>query len=124
MNFITCLDRVENLIKRKEYDKAWSEANSSLLNLKKAGDEMWFAMYHQLAVISAKEKRWFDALYQTACVIYYLDGFGGKTREKNVINWLKKIKREDKLDEFMKISLNNEPINSRLLLDKLFNNKK
>jgi hypothetical protein len=123
MNFITCLNRVENLIKRKEYDKAWGEANSSLLNLKKAGDEMWFAMYHQLAVISAKEKRWSDALYQTACVIYYLGGFGGKTREKLVINWLKKIKREDKLDEFMEISLKNEPTKSRPILYMLFNDK-
>lgn len=108
MSFTLCLDKITELIKRKEYDKAWSEANFSLLELKKSNNDSWYMMYYQMAIICAKEKKWLDALCFMGYVIFYLETCG-ISHEKFILRMLKKIKKEDKMNDFIALSLVNPP---------------
>lgn len=108
MNFIECLDKIEELIKRKEYNKAWSEANFSLQELKKSNSDSWYMMYYQMAIICAKEKKWLDALSFMGYVIFYLKGCG-ISHEKFILRILKKIKKEDKISDFIALALAKSP---------------
>lgn len=121
MSFSSDLYKIERLIKDKKYDKAHNLANSFLISYKESKNEMWVAFYHQLAIISAKEKNWFDALYQSACLIHNIGGFGGRTRERNIKLWLHKLKKSEKLREYMTIAVRESPNDAKSLLENLIN---
>lgn len=112
-NFISYLDKIESLVKAKQYDKAWSIANEGLIKIK---GENRYMMYYQMAEIVAREKKWFDALEKMGFVIYYLKGLGGTSHKKFVLRLLKKFKKEDLLEEYVRLSERTHPrdLNPRL----------
>ena len=107
--FINYLDEIQRLIKGGNYDKAWGLANKALIDLLKDNDEMWFMMYYQMATILAREKKWQNALEKMGYVIHFLGGLGGATHEKFVLRLLKKFKKENRMDEYIKLALENKP---------------
>jgi len=109
--FLNYLNRIEQLIKNKKHDEAWRIANEGLLELAKDNNEMWFAMYYQMAIILAREKKWQNALEKMGYLVYYLKGVGGATHEKFILRLLKKIKKEDKFKEYIKLAIQEKPQN-------------
>ncbi|MBN1168982.1 hypothetical protein JXA63_03780 [Candidatus Woesebacteria bacterium] len=107
--FIEYLDKIQKLIKQKDYDKAWEVANEALIKLSNSKDDMWFMMYYQMSDILAREKRWFEALEKMGFVIHYLRGFGGQSHIKYTTRLLKKFDKEEFLDEFEKLAINIKP---------------
>lgn len=107
--FTNYLNKIEQLIKEKRYDNAWKLANEGLIGLLKEKDDMWFAMYYQMAIILAREKKWQNALEKMGYLIHYLGGIGGVTHEKFVLRLLKKFKKEDKFDEYIKLAIKEKP---------------
>lgn len=105
-DLIYYLDTIEKLIKVKQYDKAWSMANKGLLHIK--GDDR-FMMYYQMALIAAREKKWFNALEKMGFVIYYLKGLGGEGHRKFSLRLLKKIKKETLLMDYVKLAEQTHP---------------
>ena len=109
--FLNYLNKIEQLIKSKNYDEAWKIANEGLLELAKDNNEMWFAMYYQMAVILAREKKWQGALEKMGYLIHYLGGMGGTTHEKFILRLLKKCKKEDKFNKYIKLAIEEKPQN-------------
>lgn len=107
--FIKYLNKIEGLIKQKEYDKAWKMANEALIKLSNNKDDMWFMMYYQMSIILAREKRWLEALEKMGFVIHYLKGFGGQTHIKYTTRLLKKFDKENLVDEFEKLAISTKP---------------
>ena len=107
--FIYHLDKIEELIKHKRYDEAWKVANEGVIELSKNNDEMWFIMYYQMAVILSKEEKWQNALEKMGYMIHYFGGIGGITHEKFILRLLKKFKKENKFDEYIKLALEKKP---------------
>lgn len=103
--FIDYLNGIEKLTKEKKYDEAWKLANKGILELAKSNDEMWFMLYYQMAIILSKEKKWQNALEKMGYVIHYLGGLDGITHEKFILRLLKKIRKEDKFDEYVKLAI-------------------
>lgn len=118
-NFINYLNNIEALIKSKRYDEAWRFANEGLIKIK--GEDR-FMMYYQMAIITAKEKKWQNALEKMAFVIYYLGGLGGTSHRKFVIRLLKKLKKENLFENYIKLAQNNPPRSFSVKLSKLLNN--
>ena len=107
--FIHYLDKIEHLIKDKRYNEAWKLANEALIELVETKDELWFMMYYQMAIILARERRWQNALEKMGYVIHYSRGVGGVGHKKFVLRLLKKFKREDKFDEYIKLAIEKKP---------------
>lgn len=105
-DFVYYIDTIEKLIKAKQYDKAWSVANEGLFKIK---TEDRFMMYYQMALIAAKEKRWFNALEKMGFVVYYLKGLGGISHKRFVLRLLKKFKKEILLEEYVKLAERTHP---------------
>lgn len=107
-DFINYLDKIESLIKTRQYDKAWSVANEGLYKIK---TEDRFMMYYQMAIIAAREKRWLNALEKMGFVVYYLKGLGGISHKRFVLRLLKKFKKETLLEEYVKLAEKTHPRN-------------
>lgn len=105
-DFIGYLNTVESLMSAKQYDKAWSAANQGLVKIK--GEDR-FMMYYQMALITAREKRWFDALEKMGFVIYYLKGLGSMSHKKFALRLLKKFKKEALLAEYVNLAQRTHP---------------
>lgn len=118
-DFIDYLDRIKSFIKSKQYDKAWALANEGLFKIK-TEDE--FMMYYQMAIIAAREKRWFNALEKMGFVIYYLGRLGGIRHKKFVIRLLKKFEKESLLEEYVKLAKKTHPRNLATELSSLLEN--
>lgn len=116
--FINYLNRIEKLVKIRKYNEAWGLANEALIDLAKEKDEMWFMIYYQMAVILAREKKWQNALEKIGYVIHYLGGPGGITHERFILRLLKKFKKENKLNEYIKLAIENKPENFGRVLSK------
>lgn len=108
-DFIYYLDKIEYLIKDKRYNEAWKLVNEALIELAKNKDDSWFMMYYQMAVILTREKKWQNALEKMGYVIHYLRGVGGITHKKFILRLLKKFKKEDKFDEYIKLAIKEKP---------------
>jgi hypothetical protein len=117
--FINYLNKIKRLTKEKKYNDAWKLANEGITELSKDNDDLWFMMYYQMAIIAAKEKRWENALEKMSYMIHYLKGLGGTTHKKFVLRLLKKIGKEDKFDDYIKLSKEKDIKNIRLSLSKL-----
>ncbi len=115
-DFIDYSDEIESLIKTKQYDKAWATANEGLIKIK---TDDRFMMYYQMAVIVAREKKWFNALEKMGFVIFFLGGLGGITHKKFVIRLLKKFKKENLLEKYVKLARKTHPRNFATQLSNL-----
>ncbi len=107
-NFIDYLDRIELLIRSKQYDKAWRLANEGLIKIK--GEDKYM-MYYQMAIIVVREKKWFNALEKMGFVIYYLGRSGCVGHKKLIIRLLKKFKKENSFEEYVKLAKSTHPRN-------------
>jgi len=117
-SFIDYLNKIEALIKLKKYDEAWKLANEGLIKIK--GEDR-FMMYYQMAIITAKEKKWQSSLEKMGFVIYYLGGLGGASHKKFVIRILKKLKKENLFEDYIKLAQNNPPRSFSIKLSKFLN---
>ncbi len=108
-SFAKYLQEIDKLKKQRQYDKAWKLAHKALVDFLKRKDESWFMFYYQLADISAREKRWMDALFFMSLVTHYLQRLGGVTHEKFIKRLLKKYGKEDRLEDFIKFSIQTPP---------------
>lgn len=117
MDFITCLNNTEDLIKKKQFNKAWAEANRCLIGLIKQNDESWYMMYYQMAVIASREKKWKNALFQMGLTIHYLGRLGGATHEKFTLRLLKKFSKQEKLSEYEALAKSSSPEKFSKILD-------
>lgn len=106
--FSDYLDTVEKLIREKKYDKAWEAANEGLLGLMQAENESWYMMYYQMAIILAREKKWFQALEKMGFMVHYLGQLGGATHKKFVLRLLKKYGKED-IEGYVSLAVSKEP---------------
>lgn len=104
--FMSYLNKIQSLIRIKKYDRAWSVANEGLYKIK---TEDRFMMYYQMAVIAAREKKWFDALEKMGFVIYHLEGLGGMSHKRFVVRLLKKFNKEVFWEEYVKLAKNTLP---------------
>jgi hypothetical protein len=118
-DFIDYLDRIKSLIKSKQYDKAWALANEGLYKIK-TGDR--FMMYYQMAIIVAREKKWFNALEKMGFVIYYLGRLGGISHKKFIIRLLKKFEKENLFEEYVKLAKKTHPRDFAMELSSLLEN--
>jgi len=116
--FINYLNKIERLVKIRGYNEAWALANKALMDLVKDKDEMWFMIYYQMAIILAKEKKWQNALEKMGYMIHYSGGLGGITHERFILRLLKKFKKENKLNEYIKLAIENKPENFGSVLSK------
>lgn len=56
VGFTSYLTQIKRIIKDKKYDEAYRKANEALTVLTEKGDDNWYMMYYQMAIILAKEK--------------------------------------------------------------------
>ncbi|MDT0685589.1 hypothetical protein [Autumnicola psychrophila] len=107
-NFEIYILEVIDLKKKKQYDLAWRKANEYMLKLVQEGHEMWYMLYHQMADILAREKKWYEALKQMTYTFHYLGKVGGITHQRFIEKLLKKVDKSSYFDEFVKISIDPE----------------
>ena len=79
-------------------------------------------MYYQMAIIAAREKKWFNALEKMGFVIYYLGRLGGVSHKKFVIRLLKKFEKESLFEEYVKLAKRTHPRNLAIELSSLLKN--
>lgn len=105
-DLIMFLDKINRLIKNKDFDNAWKVANKGLIDI---DGENKYLMYYQMAIILSKEKKWADALEKMGFVIYYLKRVGGTTHNNFIIRLLKKVNKEKEVDVYIKLAVTNPP---------------
>ena len=119
--FTQYLKELETLKKAGEFNEAWKLANLAMADFVKRGDEYWYDFYYQMADISAREKKWENALFHMGLITHYLKRIGGVSHEKFIKRLLKKFEKEASYNEFIDLSITSKPEDLREKLKTLLN---
>ena len=105
-DFEQYVNQIQVLRETKAFDKAWSLSNSALIELRNNGNDSWYMVYYQMAMILADEGKWEKALLHLGLMLKELKRVGGAGQTKFINKVLKKMNMKDCFSDFVTMSCN------------------